>query len=82
MKLTARTYLDKTRTRAVAEGTPEAAWLLGLAGEDIPDDQAEALGLKEAPTMIEPTPEPESEPIPEPEPAPEPVVAHPKGRKG
>jgi hypothetical protein len=44
-KLAARTWLTADRSRAVAEGDPDAAFLLGGAGSEIEMVEAERLGL-------------------------------------
>ena len=40
-----RTYLTADGKRAVDEGDPEAATLLGIEGDTLSDEQAKALGL-------------------------------------
>lgn len=45
--LAERTYLDASRTRALPEGHPDAAFLLGAKGNEIPLEDAVALGLVE-----------------------------------
>lgn len=43
--LAARTYVNRDSTKVVPEGSPEAAFLLGLAGDEISDETAARLGL-------------------------------------
>ncbi len=43
--LPGRTWLNRRRDRAVAEGSNEAASLLGVTGDVIPEEQARRLGL-------------------------------------
>jgi hypothetical protein len=47
--LTAKTWVNANSTAVVPEGSPEAAWLLGLEGDEISDETAERLGLNAAP---------------------------------
>jgi len=47
--LTERTYVNSDSTKVVDEGSTEAAWLLGIEGEEISDETAERLGLVGAP---------------------------------
>lgn len=54
-----RLYLTRDRSRAVEEGDPEAAFLLVVAGGEMPDDEAKRLGLtgkKQAAPEPEPVP--------------------------
>lgn len=44
-KLTAKTYVNKDSTKVVAEGSADAAYLLGLEGDEISDETAKRLGL-------------------------------------
>lgn len=48
MKLDRTIWITADRDRVVEEGDPEAAFLLGTAGKEIPDDEAERLGIKPA----------------------------------
>lgn len=48
-KLTERTYVNADSTAVVPEGSPDAAWLLGLEGDEVSDETAERLGLIAAP---------------------------------
>ena len=43
--LTGRTYVNRDSTKVVPEGSVDAAWLLGLAGDEISDETAKRLGL-------------------------------------
>lgn len=43
--LTERTYVNRDSTKVVPEGSPQAAFLLGLAGDEISDETAKRLGL-------------------------------------
>jgi hypothetical protein len=43
--LTERSYVNADRTKVVSEDSPEAAFLLGLPGDEVPDAEAERLGL-------------------------------------
>lgn len=43
--LTERTYVNADSTKVVPEGSTEAAWLLGVEGDEISDETAERLGL-------------------------------------
>ena len=43
--LTERTYVNADSTAVVPEGSAEAAWLLGVEGDEISDETAERLGL-------------------------------------
>jgi hypothetical protein len=75
-----RLYQTADRRRLVEEGDPDAAFLFCALGDEIPDEDAERLGVKafhgavenkamamgEGPDQPEPEPEPEE---PEPEPA-------------
>ncbi len=45
MILTERSYVNADRTKVVSEDSPEAAFLLGLPGDEVPDAEAERLGL-------------------------------------
>ena len=45
MKLDRTLWLTAGRDRVVEDGDPEAAFLLGTAGKEIPDAEAERLGL-------------------------------------
>ena len=49
MKLDRKLWLTEDRSRVVEDGDPEAAFLLGTAGKEIPDDEAERLGLTSRP---------------------------------
>lgn len=40
-----RLYLDRSRTRLVAESSPEAAWLLNAKGQEIDPGEAKRLDL-------------------------------------
>jgi hypothetical protein len=44
-KLTARTWLTADRSRAVPDGDPDAAYLLGAEGAEIDTAEAQRLGL-------------------------------------
>ena len=44
--LTDRTYVNADSTKVVAEGSPDAAFLLGNAGDEISDETAKRLGLE------------------------------------
>ena len=46
--LTGRTWLTADGTRAVPDGDPDAATLLGIEGDQIPDALAKELGLTSA----------------------------------
>ena len=43
--LTAKTWVNKDSTKVVPEGSADAAYLLGLAGDEISDETATRLGL-------------------------------------
>jgi hypothetical protein len=43
--LTEKTFVNADSTAVAAEGSVEAAWLLGLEGDEISDETAERLGL-------------------------------------
>lgn len=43
--LSERLYLNADRTKVVSEESGDAAFLLGGPGDEIPEDQAEELGL-------------------------------------
>ena len=45
MELDRRLWLTAGKDRVVEDGDPEAAFLLGSAGEEITDDEADRLGL-------------------------------------
>ena len=64
MKLDRTLWLTADRDRVVEEGDPEAAYLLGTAGKEIPDDEAKRLGLsgKSKTSEAAPAEEKESEP--------------------
>lgn len=47
--LTERTWLNRSRTRVVPAGSPQAAYLLGVAGDEIPEADAKRLGLLDTP---------------------------------
>ena len=49
MRLDRRLWLTADRDRVVEEGDPDAAFLLGTAGKEIPDAEAERLGLTAKP---------------------------------
>jgi hypothetical protein len=65
--LIGRTYVDADRSAIVSEDSPQAAFLLGVAGDEVDETTASRLGLtsKEAAPM-EPTPD--SDPVPGAEP--------------
>jgi hypothetical protein len=44
-KLKERTYLNADRTKAVNGDSPDAAYLLGGEGDEIPEAEAKRLGL-------------------------------------
>lgn len=46
MKLDRKLWLTADKSRAVEDGDPAAAFLLGTAGTDVPDDEADRLGIK------------------------------------
>lgn len=46
--LTSRTYVNSDSTKVVDEGSPDAAYLLGDAGDEISAETAERLGLNVA----------------------------------
>ena len=46
--LTGRIYTNADGTKVVPEDSPEAAQLLGIAGDTIPEEKARALGLDKA----------------------------------
>lgn len=46
MELDRRLWLNADRTKVVEDGDPEAAFLLGNEGTEIPDDEAKRLGVK------------------------------------
>lgn len=48
MKLDRTLWLTSDRDRVVEDGDPEAAFLLGTAGKEIPDAEAERLGIEPA----------------------------------
>lgn len=50
VRIDRRMYLTADRSRAVPEGDPDAAFLLCNAGGEISKQQAERLGLLDAPT--------------------------------
>lgn len=54
MKLDRTLYLTADQDTAVEEGDPRAAFLLGREGKEIPDDEAERLGVKPAKKAAEP----------------------------
>lgn len=43
--LTERTYVNRDSTKIVKEGSADAAYLLGIAGDEISDETAKRLGL-------------------------------------
>lgn len=43
--LSERTYVNRDSTKIVPEGSPDAAYLLGTAGDEISDETAKRLGL-------------------------------------
>lgn len=45
MKLDRKLWLTADRGKVVEDGDPKAAFLLGVAGSDVPDDEAKRLGL-------------------------------------
>lgn len=45
VRLAEKTWLTEDQCTAVAEGDERARFLLGLAGDEIPAEQAELLGL-------------------------------------
>lgn len=68
MRLDRRLWLTADKNEVVEDGDPRAAFLLGGAGTEVPDAEAERLGL----TAAKPAPEPEpaaEEPAVEPAPA-------------
>lgn len=60
IELAQKTWLTADQKEAVADGDPRARFLLGIAGEMIPEEQAIELGLIEE----EDEPEPEKARIP------------------
>lgn len=44
-RLTERTYVNATSTKVVPEGSTEAAFLLGIEGDEISEETAARLGL-------------------------------------
>lgn len=75
MRADRRLYLDRSRTRLVAENAPDAAWLLNARGQAIDPVDVNRLGLVEVDGVVmqqaeaaaiaaakaEPEPEPEPE---------------------
>lgn len=47
MKLDRTLWLTADKSKVVEDGDPKAAFLLGTAGKDVPDSEAERLGLTE-----------------------------------
>ena len=47
MKLDRTLWLTADRDKVVEDGDPKAAFLLGTAGKDVPDDEAKRLGITE-----------------------------------
>ena len=62
MKLDRPLYLTADRNSVVEEGDPAAAFLLAAAGHEVPDAEAERLGLKPSKKQAatDPAPEPEA----------------------
>lgn len=49
MKLDRKLWLTADRDKVVEDGSPQAAFLLGSEGTEVPDDEAERLGLSAKP---------------------------------
>lgn len=67
MRLDRRLWLTADKDRVVEDGDPEAAFLLGTEGKEIPDSEAERLGLKgskKPAVQAEPEPEVKEKPAP------------------
>lgn len=56
-KLSATTYANSDKTKVVAEESPEAAWFIGNAGDEIPMAQAVKLGMAKPEKPAGPEPE-------------------------
>lgn len=53
MKLDRTLWLTADKAKVVEDGDPKAAFLLGTAGKDVPDAEAERLGLSGKPKAAE-----------------------------
>jgi hypothetical protein len=53
-RLTSDTYSNADGTKVVAETSPDVAFFVGLAGDEIPLERAERLGLVNAKARSEP----------------------------
>lgn len=54
-RLEAKTYVNSDSTKVVPEGSPAAAFLLGLAGDEISDETAKRLGLVGGAALVDVT---------------------------
>lgn len=58
--LEARTYVNADRSKVVPEESSHAAFLLGGPGDEIPDEQAKALGLVKSSSKGDDEPHPKA----------------------
>lgn len=54
--LTEETYVNRDSTKVAKKGSPESAYLLGMAGDEISEETAKRLGLLEADADVESVP--------------------------